>query len=410
MSFLPEILVMGDGIAGRAIALAWAQSGGSTKIVAPQKTPQSTSPIMGGVQLAPNGWSALKTLGLDDTAHMITCPLSMMRLLSCETGNTLVHIDLTQSHRRPYTAVSRDGLMTMLADACAKTSRGTPRVTWHDGIAERVVSDADAATLTLEDGTTLSAPYIFGADGAMGMTRAFVKAEDETPRPALSSHLVSRPGSRLAYRLVIPLDELPDYFAAQATSVWLGSGVHMVFYPLRSGQLNIVLVTGSGSGVSASRQIPPSAPSSAVMSILRTQPILAPLIPYLDGVNPMPLYRHSPLDALRRGRVLLCGDAAHPMPPHLAQGAGQSLIDAAHLKTRLTIMLQSGHSDDHDLNTMLTGWTASRLKATKSIQQKADRAGRLFSIDGPLVRVRNFGLSTLGGVAIEAELDKIWQS
>jgi salicylate hydroxylase len=34
-------------------------------------------------------------------------------------------------------------------------------------------------------------------------------------------------------------------------------------------------------------------------------------------------------------QVTLIGDAAHIMPPHLAQGAGQSFEDIAYLKTQL---------------------------------------------------------------------------
>jgi hypothetical protein len=57
-----------------------------------------------------------------------------------------------------------------------------------------------------------------------------------------------------------------------------------------------------------------------------------------------------------------------------------------------------------------TAWTASRLRATKKVQTKAERAGRLFALDGPLTKIRNIGLSAVGGTAMERELDKIWQS
>ena len=114
------------------------------------------------------------------------------------------------------------------------------------------------------------------------------------------------------------------------------------------------------------------------------------------------------MGVLRRGRVLLAGDAAHPMPPHLAQGAGQSLVDAASLKTALTSNNNSG--PDQDLSKTFTTWGASRLKAVNLVQEKADRAGRIFALDGPLTHLRNFGLSTLGGIAMERELDRIWQS
>ena len=379
MPALPEILVMGDGFAGRAMALAWAQSGGTATIIAPK----TTHHLSGGVQLAPNGWAALKTLAVDDAAQQSASPLSMMRLLSCTTGNSLVQINLNTPRRRPYTGMDRGGLMAVLADACTATSR----ITWHDGAAQNLTSQADGATLTLADGKTLIAPFIIGADGANGIARAYVMAEDTPTPPAETRH---------AFRCVIPLDQLPDLFAAKATSVWLGDGAHLVFYPLAGGMLNLVLVTTAGT--SSHRQ---------ALALLRAQPLLAPLIPFVEAVNPAPLYRYAPLDTLRRGRVILAGDAAHPMPPHLAQGAGQSLVDAASLQSALTA---AAVSDISEISGLFTTWSASRLKATRSIQQKADRAGRLFGLDGPMAALRNIGLSTLGGPAMEHALDTIWQS
>jgi salicylate hydroxylase len=370
-----DIIVMGGGIAGYAMAFALAQSGKTLTIIAPKTETEAK----GGIQLAPNGWAALKTLGLDDAARRTAVPLAMMRLLSAETGNTLVQIDLSPAHRRPYTSLVRQNLIKILNEAVDATGK----VTRHEGKVQNISSDADNVTVTLSDGTSLTAPYLIGADGVTGLARRYVKAEDDKTQPVVP---------RRAFRTEIPLKDLPPYFGAQATSVWLGDGGHMVFYPLASELLNVVVVTTSGT--SARRQ---------AMALVKAQPILAPLIPYIEIAPDSPLHRFAPLDVLRRGRVILAGDAAHPMPPHLAQGAGQSLIDAACFKEALA------DHDGEDLNSFLTTWTASRLKATKQVQMKAERAGRLFAVDGPLTKIRNFGLATLGGIPMERQLDKIWQ-
>ena len=381
-----DMMILGDGIAGRAMALAFAQSGIASTIIAPPETseqpqPLKPRPLKGGIQLAPNGWAALKTLGLDEKAQAHAQPLTMMRLLSAQSSNTLVEIDLTKPSRRPYASLPRQALADLLLEAAKKTKL----VKWKSGSGTALATNDDHMTLTLNGKKApITARYMIGADGAHGLARSFVMAED---RPSL------RPAPRLAFRTTISLLDLPSYFAAKSTSVWLGDGAHMVFYPLQSQMLNLVIVTTAGT--SALRQ---------AKALIKAQPHLAPLAAYLETAAQIPLHRHPKLDVLRRGRVLLAGDAAHPMPPHLAQGAGQSLVDAASLKTALT------SHPDQDLSKTFTTWGASRLRAVNLVQEKADRAGRIFALDGPLTHLRNFGLSTLGGIAMERELDRIWQS
>jgi salicylate hydroxylase len=47
------------------------------------------------------------------------------------------------------------------------------------------------------------------------------------------------------------------------------------------------------------------------------------------------LYDREPLPAWSKGRLTLLGDAAHPMLPHLGQGANQSIEDGMALATIL---------------------------------------------------------------------------
>ena len=47
------------------------------------------------------------------------------------------------------------------------------------------------------------------------------------------------------------------------------------------------------------------------------------------------MYDREPLASWTRGRIALLGDAAHPMLPHLAQGANQAFEDAVALAALL---------------------------------------------------------------------------
>ncbi|WQF88258.1 Putative FAD-binding domain, FAD/NAD(P)-binding domain superfamily [Colletotrichum destructivum] len=61
------------------------------------------------------------------------------------------------------------------------------------------------------------------------------------------------------------------------------------------------------------------------------------------GVGQWQLFTRTPLERLARGRVVLIGDAAHPMPPLRAQGASMAIEDAAALGVLLS---QVGSADE----------------------------------------------------------------
>ncbi len=59
----------------------------------------------------------------------------------------------------------------------------------------------------------------------------------------------------------------------------------------------------------------------------------------------MAFFDRDPLPLRSHGRLVLLGDACHPMKPHMAQGAGIALEDAAMLARCLT---QTGITDYGD--------------------------------------------------------------
>jgi 6-hydroxynicotinate 3-monooxygenase len=60
-------------------------------------------------------------------------------------------------------------------------------------------------------------------------------------------------------------------------------------------------------------------------------PIVQALIESTDKVTKWPFFNRDPLPLWSRGRLVLLGDACHPMKPHMAQGAGMAIEDAAML-------------------------------------------------------------------------------
>ena len=99
-----------------------------------------------------------------------------------------------------------------------------------------------------------------------------------------------------------------------------------------------------------------------------------------------------------QGRVALIGDAAHPMLPYLAQGAGMAIEDAWALAQHVPL------SQARDVRPALQRFAQARWPRNARVQQRALRNGVLFHAQGPLRMARDLGLRVLG----ERVMDMPW--
>lgn len=82
-------------------------------------------------------------------------------------------------------------------------------------------------------------------------------------------------------------------------------------------------------------------------------------------------FRSCIVDVWRRGRIVLAGDAAHQMPPFLAQGMVSGIRDARNLAWKLDMILD-GHSDS-----LLDTYQPEREPHVRFITEKAVELGRV---------------------------------
>jgi salicylate hydroxylase len=101
------------------------------------------------------------------------------------------------------------------------------------------------------------------------------------------------------------------------------------------------------------------------------------------------------------GPVTLIGDAAHPMLPFLAQGAGMAIEDAAVLAHFLA------HYRD-DPADALRGYEGARRHRTERAQQMSRKQGRIYGLSGPEALVRNLVMRAMGGEKLLARQDWLY--
>ena len=101
------------------------------------------------------------------------------------------------------------------------------------------------------------------------------------------------------------------------------------------------------------------------------------------------------------GPVTLIGDAAHPMLPFLAQGAGMAIEDAAVLAHCLKEYLD-------DPADALRAYEGARRLRTARAQQVSHKQGRIYGRSGPEALIRNLGMKLMGGEKLRAHYDWIY--
>jgi salicylate hydroxylase len=225
-----------------------------------------------------------------------------------------------------------------------------------------------------------------------------VNARLQRQRPARFSH-------RTAWRALVPAETVRAEFRAPFVHLWLGLDGHLVHYPVKGGQLvNIVGIVQDDwneTGWSAAGDRADVLRHFARWTWAKpARELIATPQRWLKWA----LYERKTAFRGGDGPITLIGDAAHPMLPFLAQGAGMAIEDAAVLAGCLS------HSLD-DPAGGLRAYERARQARTARAQQVSHKQGRIYGLTGPEGLLRNLAMKTMGGDRLRTRYDWIysWQ-
>jgi salicylate hydroxylase len=376
-----NMLISGGGIGGLAAALTCARKGWKVDVL-------EQSPVFGevgaGIQLGPNVVKVLETLGVGDALRRVAAFPSQLEVRNATSTELLGVLPLgkavEQRYGAPYVAIARADMHGLLLEAV----QAQGGVGLHlDSRVLGISQDAERVRVETVQDQSYEAPMLLGADGLWSTVRKQVLENDVPPR--VTGHL--------AFRAMVPQSELPQALRTQVVTAWMGPDFHAVHYPVRSGEwLNVVcIVHGKVAGD------PQSWDHSANAQELRSRMALArgtlrELIQAIAHWRLWPLTDREPMTSAAqhaKGRIALLGDAAHPMRPYLAQGAGMAIEDAAALADCL-------HDLPGDVPQALQRYANLRWQRNARVQARAIRNGQIYHLKGIQQVGRDIALKLLG--------------
>jgi salicylate hydroxylase len=356
------------------------------------------SEVGAGVQIGPNVVCQLHQWGLSSALRAVAAFPHRLQARDArsakELGSLALGESMQQRYGAPYATVHRADLHDLLHTAVVERTNvqlqlnralcdfqqtpNTTRITWKE--------TADSAS-TNQEGDVL-----IGADGVWSSVRQWL-LHDGPPRAT----------GHLAYRALVPQAQLPAALRSQQVTVWLGDKLHVVQYPVRRGEwLNVVAIVQAPwpSATDTLEQWDHSANTADLRArMAQSCPALQDLVQAIDAWRLWVLCDRPPMSGAHQhaqGRVALLGDAAHPMRPYLAQGAGMAIEDAAALADAISTypLVPAG----------LQRYATERWQRNARVQARAERNGRLFHATGLMRWGRNRAMQ-LGG---ERLMDQPW--
>jgi len=339
------ILIAGGGLGGLALAVALARRGRRVQVL--EKNPEFTE-VGAGLQIAPNASRVLDELGVLGAIHQHAVFPAQMLWMDAVSGERLTSLDLgapfKERYGYPYFVMHRHDLLQVLLEAAQADAR-IALAPSKDVVA--VEDFGDGTAVTCADGSRYSGDLLVAADGLHSTVRRFVH-DDGEPIPS----------QYVAYRGAVPLEQVSAHAGLDTVIVWTGPDRHLVQYPIRRGELfNQVAVFKSYRYKAGSDDWGTAEELDERFS--DCAPLVRQALPLFRRNRRWEMLDRLPISTWTRNRVVLLGDAAHPMLQYLAQGACQAF---------------------EDVQRALAAYTAERIPRTATVQTNARLWGAFWHV------------------------------
>lgn len=312
----PRITIVGGGIGGLFAANALIAQGLDVSVY--EQAP-ALGEVGAGVYITPNSVRQLERVGLGPAVKKWGALVGPKSHYFRHDGTPIAPVQVTDLHGWNATfGMHRADLVDFLA---APLPTGVVHC-GHRAVGFEQVGDV--ARVNFANGASVEADVVVGADGMHSELRPYVFPPST---PVFSGSI--------SYRGLVPRERLPEW-PMDRWQMWAGPGKHFLVFPVRHGEM--VNYVGF---VPVDQEMKESWSAPGDPEVLRREfegwdPRIGSVLKQVDMTFRWALYDREPLPTWTKGRLTLLGDAAHPMLPHLGQGANQAIEDGMALATILS--------------------------------------------------------------------------
>ncbi len=309
----PSIAIVGAGIGGMTAAATLRQIGADVRVY--EQAPRFAR-IGAGIQMMPNSMKVLRRIGVEERViHTSFQPYSHLNR-EWDTGKVMRELPMPESlFGAPYLCMHRADLHEALAAV-------VPEEIIHlDKKLCGLEQGAGQVTLVFADGTRAQADAVIGADGVHSVVRGLIIGPDEPIHKG-----------RIAYRAIFASALLNGMDIGTSRTKWWGADRHIVIYYTNSTRSEVYFVTSVPEPAEWLTRESWSAKGD-VRELRKAyegfHPDVRAVLEACPDCHKWAILEREPLPRWSDGRVVLLGDACHPMTPYMAQGGATAIEDAA---------------------------------------------------------------------------------
>ena len=371
-----NIGVVGGGIGGLTAALCLARAGHNVQVF--EQTDESVA-TGAGIQVSPNAARVLHHLGLQDALMTKGFLPKATQMRSWRSGRVISETTLgdvaLERYGAPYYHIHRADLMDMLVSAVS--AEPTIRLNVSSKITN-FSQDATGVRLVAREHEH-QVDLLIGADGIHSSVRACLWGDQQADFTG-----------NVAWRMLVPVNRLPEGLIAPNATVWWGPGKHFVHYLVKGGDyVNCVCVVEKAEW-QAESWVAAGSMSELQADFAGWHDTIQQLLDQTDDgtLFKWGLFDRAPMRTWGIDRVSLLGDACHPTLPFMAQGAAMAIEDAA--------VLANCFSNGADVVAALRRYEDLRKARTAGVQRGSRRNATVFHLSGLKAWLRDRAASKAG--------------